>query len=51
MRVNVWRTDKPPKHLYVWVWWGCVEVQAYWTGKGWRDVATYAILYDVTHWR
>lgn len=49
--VNEWRTDKPPKHLHVYVWWGVVAVEAYWTGAVWRDVATYAVLRDVTHWR
>ena len=51
MTTNAWHTDKPPKHLYVWVWWQCVQMMAYWTGKVWRAVDTGAILNDITHWR
>jgi hypothetical protein len=50
--VNTWHTTvtKPPKDKHVWVWWG-VEVQAYWTGKVWRDVATGKVLQGVEWWR
>jgi hypothetical protein len=51
MTANTWQTGTPPKHRHVWAWWGVVEVRAFWTGKVWRDVATYAVLRDVTHWR
>jgi len=49
--MTAWRTDKPPQDLYVWVWFGTVQVMAYWSGRTWRDAATGAVLRDVTHWR
>ena len=51
MSANEWQAGTPPKHKHVWAWWNVVEVRAFWTGQVWRDVATYAILRGVTHWR
>lgn len=49
--MNLWRTDKPTPHKYVYVWGNCTDtVKAYWSGKVWRNEAGQPVQ-DVTHWR